>query len=133
MKLRTGYAALGLSPDMGASYFLARRVGVVRDRQWFMLSDPVDAQSCFEAGAVDALYPADRLAGAAEALVARLARAAPGPIAAVRKLCGVVQAAELAAHLQLEHDLLQRCAASADGLEGIRAFVESRDPKFTDR
>ena len=46
MKLRTGYAAIGLSPDVGASYFLARRVGAVRAQQWLMLSDAVDAQRC---------------------------------------------------------------------------------------
>jgi enoyl-CoA hydratase/carnithine racemase len=37
MKLRTGYAAIGLSPDLGTAYFLARRVGAVRAQQWLML------------------------------------------------------------------------------------------------
>src|SRR3989339_702843 len=50
MKLRTGYAAIGLSPDMGASHFIARRVGSMRARQLFMLSDPVDARQCLELG-----------------------------------------------------------------------------------
>ena len=44
MKLRTGYAAIGLSPDAGASYFLSRRIGSERAKQLFMLSDPLSAE-----------------------------------------------------------------------------------------
>src|SRR5690606_6023810 len=61
MKLRTGYVALGLSPDAGTAYYLARRVGPVRAQQWLMLSDPIDAQSCLQHGAVDALHPEGEL------------------------------------------------------------------------
>lgn len=127
MKLRTGYAALGLSPDLGASYFLARRVGVVRATQWFMLSDPVDARTCLDSGVVDAVYPACELAGAAEALVVRLAQAAPASTAAIKKLCESLQAGELQLHLQREHELLRCLAATADGLQRVRAFVERRN------
>src|SRR5690606_26317857 len=87
MKLRTGYVAIGLSPDAGTAYFLARRVGAIRAQQWLMLSDPVDAQACLQYGAVDALHPDGELREAAEALAARLARGAPGSLAAVRMLC----------------------------------------------
>jgi 2-(1,2-epoxy-1,2-dihydrophenyl)acetyl-CoA isomerase len=82
VKLRTGYAAIGLSPDLGASYFLARRVGAIRAQQWLMLSEAIDAQGCLASGAVDALYPDAELAAAAEDLVTRLARSAPGSLAA---------------------------------------------------
>ncbi|MBE0591103.1 MAG: enoyl-CoA hydratase/isomerase family protein, partial [Gemmatimonadales bacterium] len=57
MKLRTGYAGIGLSPDAGASYHLARRVGPVRAQQWLMLNDPVDAQACLQHGAIDSVVP----------------------------------------------------------------------------
>lgn len=50
MKRRTGYAAIGLSSDVGASYFLARRVGAVRAQQWLMLSETIDAQHCLQHG-----------------------------------------------------------------------------------
>lgn len=57
LKLRTGYAAIGLSPDLGSSFFLARRVGTQRAKRWLLLSDPIDAETCLQAGAVDALHP----------------------------------------------------------------------------
>lgn len=130
MKLRTGYAAIGLSPDLGSSYFLARRIGPVRAKQWLMLSETIDAQTCLSAGVIDALYPNAELAAAAEALVHRLAAAAPGSLAAIRTLCHALPGRSLSEHLACEHALLRRCAESVDGREGIRAFREHRAPNF---
>ncbi len=70
MKLRTGYAAIGLSPDAGASWFLARRAGALRARQLFFTSETLDASRCLSAGIVDAVYANDRLLPEAEALCA---------------------------------------------------------------
>ena len=130
MKLRTGYAAIGLTPDLGTSYFLARRIGTVRARQWLMLSDPVEARSCLEAGVIDALHPDDQLLTSANALVNRLAAMAPAAIAGIKRLCSELEAADLKRHMQLEHEFVIECARGADAHEGIRAFVEKRDPRF---
>lgn len=131
VKLRTGYAAIGLSPDLGASYFLARRVGAVRAQQWFMLSETIDAQRCLAHGVVDALHPDAELAGAAENLALRLAQAATASLAGIKALCSGLPARDLQAHLSLEHQLLTARASGADAQEGVRAFVERRAPRFT--
>jgi 2-(1,2-epoxy-1,2-dihydrophenyl)acetyl-CoA isomerase len=128
-KLRTGYAALGLSPDVGASYFLARRVGVVRAQQWLMLSEAMDAQRCLAAGAVDQVHPAAMLDAAAQALVQRLCASAPASLAAIKRLAR--EGSALQAHLALEQQLLLACARGADAREGIAAFVARRTPRFT--
>ncbi|MCO5118155.1 MAG: enoyl-CoA hydratase-related protein [Burkholderiaceae bacterium] len=131
MKLRTGYAAIGLSPDAGTAFYLARRVGPVRAQQWLMLSDAIDAQTCLQHGAVDALHADDALRDAAEALAARLARGAPGSLAAIKTLCAGLPGRALADHLDLEHRLLVERAGSAAAREGIRAFIEKRAPRFS--
>ncbi|AGW90754.1 enoyl-CoA hydratase/isomerase family protein [Cupriavidus sp. DF5525] len=130
-KLRTGYAAIGLSPDVGASYFLARRVGTVRAQQWLMLSDVIDARSCLEHGVVDALY-ADgaELADAAEKLAQRLAASPSGSLASIKMLCRRLPDRNLQEHLALEQALLVDCTRSDDALEGVRAFIEKQPPRF---
>lgn len=133
MKLRTGYAAIGLSPDVGASYFLARRVGPVRAQQWLMLSDPIDAAQCMAAGAVDQVHPAAELEAAAQALVQRLCASAPASLSAMKRLSLEGPALSLQAYLSLEQRLLKACARTADAREGTSAFVGKRAPTFTGR
>ncbi len=130
MKLRTGYAAIGLSPDLGASYFLSRRVGPVKAQQWLMLSETVDARSCLAHGAVDALYVDAELGAAVDGLVQRLASAACGSLACIKRLCSGLPERGLAPHLELEHQLLLERARNPDAREGIRAFLERRTPNF---
>jgi len=130
MKLRTGYAAIGLSPDAGSSWFLARRIGALRAQQWLMLSDPIDSRRCLAAGAVDALHPDAELAAAGEALARRLATGAPGSFAAIKALCADAPGRTLEAHLALEHRLLRERAGSADAREGVAAFLQKRAPRF---
>jgi len=130
MKLRTGYAAIGLSPDAGASYFLARRIGPVRAQQWLMLSDPVDSGRCLAAGAVDAVHPDAELTAAGEALARRLAEGAGGSFAAIKALCAGLPGRPLDDHLAMEHRLLRERAGSADAREGVAAFVQKRRPRF---
>lgn len=129
-KLRTGYAAIGLSPDLGSSYFLARRVGALRAQRWLMLSEVVNAEECLASGVIDALIPDAELAAAAERLVVRLASASRGSLAAIKQLCAGLPGRDLPAHLDLEHRLLAACASQADAQEGIAAFVEKRAPRF---
>lgn len=130
MKLRTGYAAIGLSPDLGTSRFLTRRVGSQRAKQWLLLSEPMDAPACLAAGAVDAIYPAGELDAAAQALAERLARGAGGSAAAIKTLCDGADRRSLAEHLALEHALLRERARSDDAREGIAAFLGKRAPVF---
>ncbi len=130
MKLRTGYAAIGLSPDLGSSRWLARRVGSQRAKQWLLLSEAVDAQTCLAAGAVDAVVADDALAAAAQTLAERLARGARGSAAAIKALCDGAGQLSLAEHLALEHTLLRECARSDDAREGIAAFLAKRLPAF---
>lgn len=130
MKLRTGYSAIGLSPDVGASYFLARRIGSVRAQQWLMLSQAVDAERCLAAGAVDQVFLAHDLDAAAQGLVRQLSLAAPASLAAIKKLSIQGPGLSLHEHLILEQQLLKACASTPDALEGIAAFVQKRPAVF---
>jgi 2-(1,2-epoxy-1,2-dihydrophenyl)acetyl-CoA isomerase len=130
MKLRTGYAAIGLSPDAGASYFLSRRIGSERAKQLFMLSDPLSAERCLAMGIVDAVHPDGELAAAADALIQRLTACAPGSIKRIKHLCAGASARTLGEHLALERDGLVTASRTGDAREGIRAFVERRAPRF---
>ena len=133
MKLRTGYAAIGLSPDMGSSWFLARRAGAVRAQQLLLLSDPVDAGQCLAWGLVDEVHSPDQLPIAALALARRLANSSRASTGAIKTLVTGQGQRSLEAHLALEHLHLKNCAAGPDGQEGVAAFAARRKPVFPHR
>lgn len=129
-KLRAGYSAIGLSPDAGAAWLLARRVGAGKAKEIFLLNDVLDADECLRLGIFSQVFPAAKLAEAAEDVVRRLAAGAAGAQARIKVLCDGAERRDLAEHLVLEQHLMVAGAASADAAEGVRAFSEKRAPRF---
>ena len=132
-KLRGGYSAIGLSPDLGASWFLSQRAGPLRARRILFLNEPFDAAKCLEIGLVDAVHDDDQLAAEADALVARLASAATSSLAKIKRLTAAAPAQSLEAHLAMEAEGMIASGATADAREGITAFIEKRTPRFSGR
>lgn len=132
MKLRGGYSAIGLSADLGASYYLARRAGSARAKYILMTNRTVTAQECLRHGIVDELHLQEELLPAARALAQELGRGARGAFGGLKRLCDSAHQHDLHTHLELERAALLRCARSADGREGVSAFVAKRPPQFTD-
>lgn len=132
MKLRGGYSAIGLSPDLGASYFLARRSSGAQAKRILMTNVVLSAPECLALGLVDGVHPAAELPAVAQALAQDLAQGATGSLGGIKRLCDAAPRATLAEHLDAERRALLRCARSADGREGITAFIEKRAPRFND-
>lgn len=133
MKLRGGYSAIGLSPDLGASYYLSRRAGSVRAKNILLTNRAIPAEQCLDWGIVDELHSADALPAAALALATRLAHGATASLGGIKRLCDSAFEHDLRTHLSLEREALLRCAVSVDGREGVTAFVEKRAARFTER
>lgn len=133
MKLRGGYAAIGLSPDLGASYFLTRRAGAARAKNVLMTNRTVSAEQCLNWGLVDELHSAEELGTASRELALQLARGATASIGGIKRLCDSAFDHDLRTHMRLEQEALLRCSVSADGREGIAAFIEKRAAKFTQK
>ncbi len=130
MKLRGGYSAIGLTPDIGVSWWLARLVGPMRAKQILFTNTAWDARQCLAAGLVAEVYPDDALAEAAHKLVGKLARGAGGSLARIKDLVDGVAHRTFAEQLDLEVRYMAQSAASADAREGVRAFMEKRAPRF---
>lgn len=130
VKLRGGYCGIALSPDMGSSYYLTRRVGAAKAKEIFMLNRALSADDCLGLGIVDQVHPATQLAAAVERLALELASAPTASLGRVKQLCDSACLHDLKAHLDMEHQLLIQSARSADCKEGIAALIGRRAPKF---
>ncbi len=130
MKLRGGYSAIGLTPDVGGSWFVTRRAGAAKAKEVFLTNRAFPAAECLAIGLVDAVHPDAHLHEAAMKLARQLAQ---GPSQAQGRIKALVNAAHhhsLHQHFDLERENMLASGNTEDGKEGIRAFIEKRPAKF---
>jgi enoyl-CoA hydratase/carnithine racemase len=125
------HAKLGLSPDGGATARLVEALPPALVKQMLWLAEPVPAASLHERGLVALVsLPGSALADAL-ILAERLASLAPGAVASVKELVAQAPRRSLAEQLGAERDHFIANLFSADGGEGLQAFVEKRPPRFS--
>lgn len=130
MKLRGGYSAIGLSPDVGVSWALTRLVGPMRAKQILLTNEAWDAQRCLAAGLVAEVHADDALLPRAQALVRALAQGASGSFARIKTLVDHASCNSLHQQLALEQLAMVASGASAEAREGALAFTHKRAPRF---
>ncbi len=124
------YTKAGLSPDGSSSYFLPRIIGVRRTQELMLTNRTLKAAEAADWGLVTEVVPADDLEARAQVLAEQIASAAKGSGAAVKKLMLTTFGSGLEEQMELEGRLIAACADSADGREGIDAFLNKRAPEF---
>ncbi len=130
-RFTTAYIKRGLSPGAGATYYLPRLVGMGQASRLVLTGDIIDAQEARRIGLVDELVPPQDLMKAAKELAQRIAQNPPLAVKLSRQLLGRgFNEPDLAAHLDFETSIQNMLFGTADFREGIRAFLEGREPKF---
>jgi len=125
------FAKVGLHPDWGGSYFLPRLVTPNKACEMFFLGDSIDAEEAARLGIVNQVVAPEELETATMQLAERLRAAPPIALAGAKHAVYMSQAAELEEMLRYETEVQLRCFDSDDGHEGVQAFLEKREPKFT--
>lgn len=124
------FAKVGLFPDYGGTYFLPQLVGPSVAAEMFYLGEMIDAQSAHRLGIVNHLFPADQFEAAVINFAKKIAEGPQLAIRAVKQTIFVREKDALTEALELEVQAQLKCFHSHDCLEGIRAFMEKRPPKF---
>lgn len=122
----------GMHIATGSTYLLPRLVGLPRALEMLMLGEFVDGREAQRIGLVHRAVPADRLADATMELARRLA-AGPTKAYAVLKT-QVYREYDMDLDDALDDMIHYRFREHIeDREEGINAFLEKREPKFTGR
>jgi enoyl-CoA hydratase/carnithine racemase len=125
------FVKIGFHPDWGGTYFLPRLVSPNKACELFFLGDSIDAQEALRLGLVNWVVPNEELEAATRKLAERLRDAPPISVAAAKQAIYASSHQDLETMLRYEVEAQMRCFESRDGKEGVRAFLESRDPRFT--
>ena len=129
-KFTTAYAAIALSGDGGASYFLPRIVGRRKAAELLLLAERFDAAEAVRLGLVNRVVPAAELDAEVARLASRLLAGPRDAYAEIKRLVAESHDAALESQLQSEAEAFARCSATADFGEGINAFFDKRKPAF---
>ena len=131
--LTLAFTKIGLMPDGGATATVAASVGRARAMRLALLSEVISAREALDAGLVSHVFPdADYEAGLAR-IVARLRSGAPLAFAATKKAVNAATLDGLPAAFQRERAGQSLLLRTADVVEGMKAFVEKRRPRFEGR
>ncbi len=124
------YARIGLSPDGGASWSLARALPRQLAAEWLMCGDKLQAERLHALGLVNRLAEPGRALHEALSLAATLNERAPNALASVKELLNDAPQQPLDAQLAAERDHFVRNLQHANAGEGIAAFLEKRAPRY---
>jgi len=125
------YGRIGASPDGGMTYFLPRVVGPSKAVE-LLLNDPlISAEQALELGLVSKVVPAEQLEAEARAKAETLAAKAPHYVRMAKQLVGQSLDNSLVEHLQLERHGIADSMATEDLREGVSAFFEGREARFS--
>ena len=115
---------------MAWCYTLAERVGVLKAREIIYLGDFFSGAEAAAVGALNRAVPSSEVLTEATRLAHRLARRAPIPLAAAKKLIGPATALPREEALERERAALEEILGSADWREGLASFHEKRPPRY---
>jgi 2-(1,2-epoxy-1,2-dihydrophenyl)acetyl-CoA isomerase len=130
-KFRVGYGRAGLSMDGGLSWRLPRLVGLTQAQRLVFEDPEVDADEAHAIGLVHRVAAPSDLVKLLEELAQKAAVQSRSSILRNRQLLADAAGRTLAQTYEAEALMMKTCAGSADGREGIAAFLEKRAPKFT--
>jgi enoyl-CoA hydratase len=122
---------LGVVPGSGGLFRLPRLVGPARAMELMYLGDPISAREAEHMGLVNMVVPDGEALLYALNVARRIAQQPKAAVAAIKR--GVRESARLAYEdaVRLTLELSDHVFKTEDCAEGVRAFLEKREPRFT--
>jgi 2-(1,2-epoxy-1,2-dihydrophenyl)acetyl-CoA isomerase len=124
------YTKVGLSPDGSSTYYLPRLVGLRRAQELMLTNRTLSAAEAQEWGLVSEVVAADQLQARAAELAEQVAAGSAGSNGAVKSLLASSFKNGLEDQLAAESRFIAARANSADGREGVDAFLAKRRAEF---
>jgi 2-(1,2-epoxy-1,2-dihydrophenyl)acetyl-CoA isomerase len=121
----------GLAIDGGASWTLPRQIGLRRAKQMTFLGDALDAFTAQEWGLINEIVAPEEVLEQAMEWGRRLASGPTTAISLIKKMLDSSSSISFEEAIEGEARAQHIAYTTADMAEGIRAFLERREPNFT--
>ncbi len=124
---------LGIIPGWGGTQRLPRLIGKAKAIEWILTGDVVSAQEAYRLGLVNQVVPQDHVLKAAKDLARKIASKGAVAVAQALRVIEEGLTGSLEQGLAKEVEAFGVIAATDDSREGVKAFLEKRQPRFQDR
>lgn len=122
---------LGVIPGGGATQRLPRMIGVHKAKEIILTGGRFDARKALEYGILNHLVPEGQAETAAREIASEMMLSAPTALAQAKKAINASMNMGLDIGLQFETEAYQSCLTTKDRDEGLAAFREKRQPRYT--
>lgn len=129
--LLSPFTTISLVPDGGANWLLVRQLGYHRAYQLSIESERISAERCLELGIANKVVPAAELRDVAIGWASDLSKRAPLSLAATKKVMRHAMDNDWLSCFTMEAEEQNKLRDSEDAKEGVTAFFEKREAKFT--
>jgi 2-(1,2-epoxy-1,2-dihydrophenyl)acetyl-CoA isomerase len=129
-RISSAFSKIGFSPDSGSTTTITRRIGVARARRFFLLGETLDANTAFSLGLVDHVVESNAVQGEAMQMARELATGPTEAYAAIKRLFAQTLDRSLESQMEDEAQTLAAISRTVDAREGVKAFIEKRQPVF---
>jgi enoyl-CoA hydratase len=123
--------SLGVTPGFGGTQRLVRLVGKLRAKEMIFTGDMVDAKTALDIGLLNGIVPRQQLLAHCIQLAGKIAQRGPLAVARAKRLVERGYDMPLRAANRQEAESFALLFDTEDRREGMRAFLEKRQPKFT--
>lgn len=130
---KLGSAEVRINQPMtnGSTYLLSHLIGEARAKEIGMTGDILDAEDAVRIGLVNSVVEPSELEGKVEALVTKLASRGPTAVAQIKQSFARNRDVDIETAIMVENEAATTCFVSADQKEGLRAFLEKREARWT--
>ncbi len=130
-KMAAAFVKRGVVPESGGTWFLPRMIGWAKASELIFTGRTLSARECLEWGLANEVVSDSELMGRARALAREIAANAPLAVQAAKRMMRMGLNETFKDHVHHVYLQLLPLFRSDDMKEGVRAFMEKREPKFS--
>ena len=129
-KIAAAFFRLGLSPDGGTTWLLPRLVGLQKSKEFFFENQVWSSEEALEYGALDEIVPESELISRSIEVAEKWGSWSESSRRGTKQLLDASTTTFFETQLEFERQLMVAAAMKTDFKEGVRSFLEKRDPNF---
>jgi 2-(1,2-epoxy-1,2-dihydrophenyl)acetyl-CoA isomerase len=124
------FSKIGLIPDSGGTFFLPRLIGFQKASALMMLGDKISASEAERNGMIYKTFPDETFAQESMKIATTLSQMPTKGLAFTKQALNQSMSNSFEQQLKTEDKLQFAAAHTRDYNEGVKAFLEKREPKF---